>query len=141
MSVEGVVSGGYKTVGQIVATNDVRFRPRQSALAIAVELLSSHLSGAPVVDEKGKCIGFVSEFDVFKAIEAGKDLSKVSAQEIMNTTPIAVHESTPISNAVKLMEEKHLLNLPVERNGTVAYSVTRHDLLRAMIGLGLDIEA
>lgn len=140
MSVEGTPAGGYKTVGQIVGTNDMRFRPQQSVLAIAVELLSSHVSGAPVVDDKGKFIGFVSEFDVFKVIEAGKDLSKVTAQEIMNKTPIAVHESTPINKAVKLMEEKHLLNLPVERNGTVAYSVTRHDLLRAMIGLGLDIE-
>jgi hypothetical protein len=38
------------------------------------------------------------------------------------------------------MEEKRLLNLPVEVNGTVAYSITRHDLLRAWIGLGVDIE-
>jgi hypothetical protein len=34
------------------------------------------------------------------------------------------------------MEEKHLLNLPVIQNGRVTYSVTRHDLLRAWIGLG-----
>jgi hypothetical protein len=33
-----------------------------------------------------------------------------------------------------------LLNLPVKRNGKVAYSITRHDLLRAWIGLGVDIE-
>jgi hypothetical protein len=38
------------------------------------------------------------------------------------------------------MEEKRLLNLPVKRNGKVAYSVTRHDLLRAWIGLGVSIE-
>ena len=42
----------------------------------------------------------------------------------------------PIEEAVKTMEEKRLLNLPVKANGKVAYSVTRHDLLRAWIGLG-----
>jgi hypothetical protein len=38
------------------------------------------------------------------------------------------------------MKEKHVLNLPVEKDGKVAYSVTRHDLLRARIGIGPDIE-
>jgi hypothetical protein len=34
------------------------------------------------------------------------------------------------------MEEKRLHNLPVKKDGRVAYSVTRHDLLRAWIGIG-----
>jgi CBS domain-containing protein len=55
----------------------------------------------------------------------------LGAEDIMSKSPIAVHESTTISEAVKIMKEKHLLNLSVEQNGTVAYSVTRHDLLRA----------
>ena len=58
----------------------------------------------------------------------------------MSKSPIAVHESTTISEAVKIMKERHVLNLPVEKNGKVAYSVTRHDLLRARVGLGPDIE-
>ena len=45
-----------------------------------------------------------------------------------------------MGEAVKIMEEKRLLNLPVKVNGKVAYSITRHDLLRAWIGLGMDIE-
>jgi CBS domain-containing protein len=53
---------------------------------------------------------------------------------------ISVTEDTTIEEAVKIMEEKRLLNLPVNRNGTVRYSITRHDLLRAWIGLGVDIE-
>ena len=53
---------------------------------------------------------------------------------------IAVTDDTSIDEAVKIMEEKRLLNLPVKVNGKVAYSVTRHDLLRAWIGLGVGIE-
>jgi hypothetical protein len=34
------------------------------------------------------------------------------------------------------MEEKRLLNVPVKQKGKVAYSVTRHYLLRARTGLG-----
>jgi CBS domain-containing protein len=51
-----------------------------------------------------------------------------------------VTTDTSIDDAVKIMEEKRLLTLPVLVKGKVAYSITRHDLLRAWIGLGLDIE-
>ncbi|WP_447976922.1 CBS domain-containing protein [Candidatus Nitrospira bockiana] len=139
-TIPGVPVGGLKTVGQIVGTNELMFRAGQNGLAVAVELLSTHTPGGPVVDEKGAFIGFISEFDVLRALEAGKDLSKITAEEIMAKDRIAVNEDTTIEEAVRLMEDKRLLNLPVQRNGKVAYSVTRHDLLRAWIGLGLDIE-
>lgn len=141
MSRPGVPVGGFKTVGQIVATNEMVFHAGQNGLAIAVELLSTHTSGAPVVDSKNELIGFISEFDVLKALQANKELSQLAAEQIMVKDRIAVTEDTTIEEAVKLMEEKRLLNLPVKRNGGVAYSITRHDLLRAWIGLGLDIES
>jgi predicted transcriptional regulator len=141
MTMQGVPAGGFKKIGQIVGTNEVRFRAEQSGLAIAVELLSSHVSGAPVVDDNGAFIGFVSEFDVLGAIESGKDLSKVTAGQIMNKDHFVADASTSIADAIRFMKEKHLLTLPVIKQGKVAYSVTRHDLLRACIGLGLDIES
>ncbi len=141
MQMPGVPVGGFKTVGQIVATNEMIFRTNQSGLAVAVELLSTHTAGAPVVDGKGEFVGFISEFDVLKALQANKELSQMTAEQIMVKDRIAVTEDTSIEEAVKIMEEKRLLNLPVKRNGTVAYSITRHDLLRAWIGLGLDIES
>jgi predicted transcriptional regulator len=141
MSIPGIPAGGFKTVGQIVGTNEWLFDVEQSAMAIAAELLSTHTSGAPVVDKKGKFVGFISEFDVLEAIERGKDLNKLKAKEIMNSEHIAVQDSTTIRQAIQIMREKHFLNLPVEQDGKVAYSVTRHDLLRVRIGLGLDIES
>jgi predicted transcriptional regulator len=137
MTIAGVPVSGLKTVGQIVPTNELKFHVKQNGLAVAVELLSTHNPGAPVVDDKGQFAGFLSEFDVLKALEAGKDLSKLIADEIMAKDRIAIRDTTTIADAVKIMEEKRLLNLPVERNGKVAYTVTRHDLLRAWIGLGL----
>lgn len=141
MSIQGIPAEGLKTVGQIVGTNDLRFHAAQNGFAIAVEILSSHISGAPVIDDQGKFIGFISEFDVLGVIESGKHLEKTTARDIMNTAHIAVHESTSITDAITLMKENNLLHLPVEKNGKVTYSVTRHDLLRARIGLGLDIES
>ena len=131
----GVPGGGFKTVGQIDATNNLVFQRNQNAMGVAVELLSTHTPGAPVVDERGEFIGFVSEFDILRSLEAKKDLNQLTAEDVM-----AVKNDTSIDEAVKIMEEKRLLNLPVKVNGKVAYSITRHDLLRAWIGLGMDIE-
>ena len=137
MSVDGVPAGGLKTVGQIVATNTLTFQAGLNALAIAVELVSTHMPGAPVVDSQGKYLGFINEFDVMRALDAGKDLSKLTAKGIMRKDRLTVTDSTKIADAAKKMEEHSVLTLPVERDGRVAYSVSHHDLLRAWIGLGL----
>jgi len=116
------------------------FTQKQNAMGIAVELLTTHTPGAPVVDKEGKFAGFISEFDILRALEAGKDLNRLAAEDIMVKERISVTVDTSFDAAVKLMEDKRLINLPIERNGKVVYSITRHDLLRAWIGLGVDIE-
>ena len=135
-----VPGGGFKTVGQIDATNNLVFHRKQNAMGVAVELLATHTPGAPVVDERGEFIGFVSEFDILRVLEAKKDLNQLTAEDVMAKEHISVTNDTSIDEAVKIMEEKRLLSLPVKVNGKVAYSITRHDLLRAWIGLGIDIE-
>ena len=136
----GVPVGGFKTVGQIHATNTLVFLRNQNAMGVAVELLSTHTSGAPVVDERGEFIGFISEFDILRVLEAKKDLNQLTAEDVMAKEQISVTNETSVDEAVKIMEEKRLLNLPVKTNGKVTHSITRHDLLRAWIGLGMDIE-
>ena len=106
----GVPFGGFKTIGQIDPTNSLCFEE----------------------DRNG-----INEFDVMRALDNGKDLSKLQAKDIMRKARLTVTDSTPIAQAAKLMEEHHVLSLPVEKDGTVLYSIMRHDLLRARIGLGV----
>src|SRR3990172_3546194 len=79
----GVPVGGFKTVRQIHATNDLVFQRKQNAMGVAVELLTTHTPGAPVVDEQGEFIGFISEFDILRALEAKKDLNQLTAGDVM----------------------------------------------------------
>lgn len=132
----GVPSGGIRTVGQIRGTNALLLRANQNGMLVALELLTTHTPGAPVINDQGAFIGFISEFDVLQSLKAGRDLSKLTAQDIMVREHISVTAETTIEEAVKMMEEMRLHNLPVKKNGKVAYSITRHDLLRAWIGLG-----
>ena len=40
--VEGTPAGGYRFVSDIVATNSRQFKPDESALDVAIEMVSSH---------------------------------------------------------------------------------------------------
>jgi predicted transcriptional regulator len=130
----------YETIGQIVATNSMRIRKETNALSVAIALLSNHCPGAPVVDEGGQFVGFISEFDLLRALEEGKELDSLTAGDIMEKERVAIAASTKIKDAAQIMEKNRLLNLPVEENGVVTKTVTRHDLLRAWLGFDVGIE-
>jgi CBS domain-containing protein len=137
MNMSGVPAGGLNTIGQIDATNPLVFYAGQDGMEIAVALCSTHTAGAPVVDQDGRYLGFINEFDVMKMLDRGRDLSTLRAEQIMRKDRLVIAPSTTISEAAKMMEEHGVVGLPVERDGLVTYSVTRHDLLRARIGLGV----
>jgi CBS domain-containing protein len=72
-----------------------------------------------------------------KMLDKGRDLSTLRAEQIMRKDRLVIASSTTISEAARMMEEHGVVGLPVEHDGLVTYSVTRHDLLRARIGLGV----
>jgi CBS domain-containing protein len=137
MTMLGVPAGGLKTIGQIDATNPLVFYAGQDGMEIAVALCSTHTAGAPVVDAHGRYLGFINEFDVLKMLDKGRDLSALRAEEIMRTDRLVIGPSTTLADAATMMEHHGVVGLPIEHDGLVTYSVTRHDLLRARIGLGV----
>lgn len=140
MGIPGVPAEGLKTVGQITPTNATRFRFDQDAASIAIELVREHTTGAPIIDAHDRIVGFVSEIDLLLASRNGQDLRQLRATDVMTRCPISVHESTSLAEAIDIMASCHLLNLPVQRDGVVSYSITRHDLLRVTMGLGPGME-
>ena len=130
----------FTTVGELNFTNSLRFSPDTPCMDIGIELLSSHLSGGPVVGKDGRFLGFVSESDLLKALDGSKDLRTVRAQEIMNKEPFLIKDSTPIKDAVHMMLKNNLLNLCVAEGGIVTKTYTRHDLLRGYIGVDIGID-
>ena len=140
MSLHNIAIVGLRSISQVPLTHTVTFRKDQNGLSIAQQLLASPTGGAPVVDSEGTFIGFISEFDILGAFESGRDISQLTAEEIMVQDRIAIQESTSLVDAVRLMKKHHILVLPVERDGVVVGSVTRQDLLRGWMEQGLGEE-
>ena len=100
---------------------------------LAIKLLSGMYSGLPVVDDKGKVVGVVSEFDLLKAIKEGKKLEQVTAEDIMSKNPICVSENTPVEEVIDLMMKHNIIRVPVVRNDNLVGVISRCDILSSIV--------
>ena len=100
---------------------------------LAVKLLSGMYSGLPVVDDTGKVIGVVSEFDLLKVIREGKSLEQVTAGEIMSKNPVCVTESTSVEEIIDLMTRHHIIRVPVVRDDVLVGVISRCDILSSVV--------
>lgn len=115
--------------------NKIVTAAKQSTIGrdLAVKLLSGMYSGLPVVDNKGKVLGIVSEFDLLKAIRSGKALEQVTAGDIMSKNPICVNEDTSIEQIIDLMTKHNIIRVPVLRNDTLVGVISRCDILNSIV--------
>ncbi len=100
---------------------------------LAIKLLSGMYSGLPVVDNKGKVVGVVSEFDLLKAIRGGKSLEQVKAEDIMSKNPICVSENSPVEEIIDLMMKHNIIRVPVLRNDNLVGVISRCDILSSIV--------
>lgn len=138
MSLHSIAAAGLRTIRHMTHLHSLSFYTTQNGLAVTIELLGSSLPGAPVLNTGKQYVGFISEFDVLRALESERELSQLTAEDIMVRNHLSVSPSSTIREAVEIMKINHILVLPVEEDGTVIGCITRKDLLRAWIGLGLN---
>lgn len=114
---------------------DVYYYPKNSTgdkLATAITM--GGFGSVPIVDKGKKLVGIVSEFDLLKAIMSGKNLEEVTAEQIMTAEPVSVRETTPSLEIIDLLQQKHLIRVPVvDGNGTLAGVVARRDILQGYL--------
>ena len=88
----------------------------------------------PILATDGKLVGIVSEYDLLKAIEAGKELAKVTAGEIMVKDPVTVSRNTPAMEIIRLLQERHFIRTPVvDADGKLVGVVSRRDLIQGFL--------
>ena len=100
---------------------------------LVIKLLSGMYSGLPVVDDKGKVVGVVSEFDLLKAIRDGKSLEQVKAEDVMSKNPICVSENTSVEEIIDLIIKHNIIRVPVVRNDNLVGVISRCDILSNIV--------
>lgn len=119
------------TVHQIMEDAVFTCTPLTVGVAVAQVLTDRNFGSVPVVDENKTLIGLISEFDLLKAMTNGKDLRTVMAGEIMTLEEdlVTVTEDMPIMELAKILEESHLIRVPVVKGRTLIGIVARRDIV------------
>ena len=106
------------------------YRVEDTGDKLAGAITEGGFGSVPILANDGKVIGIVSEFDLLGAITDGKELSQVTAGEIMTKDISSVNPDTPVLEVIQLLQSKHLIRIPVvAANGSLVGIVARRDIL------------
>ncbi len=102
-----------------------------------------HIRRTPVVDEKGKLVGIVSDKDLLNASPSAATtlsvweinylLSKINVGDVMTKDVVTITEDTPIEEAARIMADNKIGGLPVVRDGKVVGIITETDLFKILL--------
>ena len=105
-------------------------KKRASARDIALQLVSGRFSGMPVIDEEERVIGVITEHDLLNKVLEGKDLGKLTVEDVMQKNPITVDVNAPLGDILDIMLENGILRVPVTDGLCLVGVISRSDILR-----------
>ncbi len=104
-------------------------RPDTKGSTIAETMTERNFGSVPVVKEDSTLVGLVSEFDLLRAIEEGKDLRSVKAEELMTKNVVTVTEEMLVKDLIHLLQERHFIRVPVVRGDVLVGIASRRDVV------------
>lgn len=150
-----------RTVAEIMDSEPVTVAP-EATVEEVVRLLRDHdLSGVPVVNAGGRCVGMITEADLVLADEGGdlhlphyielfggvvfleplrhfeerlRKALAATAQDLMTEDPVTVGAQESVRAAARVIAERRHNRVPVVEHGRLVGVVTRADVLAALAG-------
>jgi CBS domain-containing protein len=139
---------------EIMTINVMTAAPDQSIHDVVHKLLERSVSALPVVDEKGRLVGIISEGDLLRRVETGTERKRswwldmmvsseersrdflkshaVHVRDVMTQKVMSVEEDTPASEIAGILEENRIKRVPVVRGERLVGIVSRADIIRAL---------
>jgi len=138
----------------LMTTELVTVGPDAAVSDAARAMVENRVSALPVIDDRGRLVGIVSEGDLMRRVEMGTDkrrpwwLAIVTGDEtlarefakahgrrvrdVMTADVITATEDWPVDRIARALEERHVKRLIIVREGKPVGVVSRADLLRAL---------
>jgi len=107
--------------------------PEDMAIEQICKILTRNsLSGLPVINNRSKLIGFVSERDIIATVASGDFIDK-KAKDIMCKKITTVKQETSLSQISKIFADKPFRHLPVVKKGEVIGIISRRDVVTKLL--------
>ena len=128
------MSAAVPTVDDYMARDLITFMPGDDIHVAVNVLLDERLSGAPVVDGRGRLVGVLSKKDCFEVVYNSSYHQEWGGrvEEYMTREVTTIASGTDIIKAADLFMSSSFRRFPILRNGRMIGQISRADLLRAL---------
>jgi CBS domain-containing protein len=127
------------TVSDIMTTQLVLFTPEQSVHDVMQAFIKYRISGGPVVDEKGKLIGVISEADCMKEISDSRyfnmPILDKSVGHFMTENVDTIESTLSVFDAAAKFSKSSRRRYPVLEKGRLVGQVSRKDIVIAALNM------
>ena len=121
----------YMCVSDIYKNNPVPKVFINSTLdEIILEITANRLGATAIIDSNNNIIGIVTDGDLRRLLQTGKDLKTVTAKDCMSKNPKTIDENQLAINAFQLMEKHSITQLLVTKDDKYGGIIHLHDILR-----------
>jgi CBS domain-containing protein len=145
------------TAKDIMTHEVITVKESATVRELAALLLTSNISGAPVVDDAGRVIGVVTESDLIfqnkkvhlptafalldafvflerpgKMEQEFKKMAGARVGDICSRNPVSVTPETGLEDLATLMAEKKIHTLPVIADGDLVGVIGKSDIIRTI---------
>lgn len=146
------------SLSSVMKSDVFTVRSDQPVHAAVQQMLEHKTSGLPVVDERDRVVGFVSDGDIMKTLadqaQPVADLTyslsvfanderfdrrldhlmNANVMDVATAHVISVDVETPIERVCAVLGEKRIKKLPVLQDGKLVGTVSRSDVNRSLMG-------
>jgi len=119
-------------IGQIMS-KPVRTVMPDEKLSAAVAVMDKNSIGSVVVLDGETAVGIITEGDVVEQVSKGAQVLLESVKEVMSTPLITGTPDMTVQDAVSLMLEKRIRQLPIVEGSKLVGIVTDRDLMRSVL--------
>lgn len=128
------MSNAAPTVDDYMARDLITFLPEDDIHTVVKVLLDARISGAPVVDRKGRLVGVVSKKDCLEVLYSTgyhQDWGG-RVEDYMSKDVTTIDSGTDIVKAADMFMNSTFRRFPILKNGRMTGQISRADLLRAL---------
>jgi CBS domain-containing protein len=119
--------------------HDVQSAHEQTRADVIASMMIEGFGSIPIVDNKQRLVGVVSEYDLLASLKRGHKWSDVEAGDVMAPNPYSVRPETNVATLVEVLLKSDLIRAPVvDADNTLIGIVARRDILRAYLNYGGD---
>lgn len=124
-----------KTARTIMRRPEVALRRLMTIDKVSDHLTKHQLPGAPVVNESGELIGYVSEFDCLQQLMQSSYYhdNPAMVEDVMSTKLIMSRPDIALIDLASTMNASKVNVMPIVEAGKLVGAVSRGDIMRELI--------